>query len=241
MSPIESLPDVPDNDGILPLTEYRAVSLSALFALGLGLLSAVSVFSPLLVIIPLAAIIVGCYALWKVQTDHLAGRWMAVASLVLAPLFLGWGISREIARKEFFCTHAREFADDWLSILNKNEPYFAHQLWVDKKRRLDTQLNFEVAYQRDETATEQFRLFMGSSPTKEIMAAAPNVKFKFEQFLRHRHFDDLTDVVTLQYTYETPGASPMRFWLNVRRTFSIYTGRPDWQITDIALRPPRGT
>lgn len=242
MSQIEALPESAAIDGPLPVPEYRAISLWAMLALVLGLLSPVAVLSPILGIVPLVAIAIGCYALRRihVNSDRLSGRWLAVAPLILAPLFLGWGFSREFSRRERFFTHAREFADDWLSILNRNEPYFAHQLWVQKKHRLDPHMNFEVAYQADESATNQFKMFMGTSPAKEILAAAPNAKFQFEEFLRHRQ-SGLTDVVTLQYTYDTPTAGKARFWITVKRDFSNYTGRADWQITDFSVQKPRGS
>ncbi|MGI8978556.1 MAG: DUF4190 domain-containing protein [Pirellulaceae bacterium] len=241
MSPMEALPEAAAVDGPMPIKEYREVSVWAMAALGLGLLSGVSVFSPLLGIVPLVALVIGGYALRQVNREGLAGRWMAVAPLVLAPLFLGWGCSREFSRREMFVTHAREFADDCLSILNRNEPYFAHQMMVDEKERLDPHMNFEVAYQGNERATEEYQRFIGSSPFRDILAAAPNAKFQYEDYLNHRHFDDLTDAVTLQYTYETPGSGKTRFWITVRRTFSIYTGRADWRMSDATIQKPRAS
>ena len=100
MSPMKAPPEAPADDGPLPIQEYRAVSVWAMAALGLGLLSGISVFSPLLGIVPLVALVIGGYALRQVNREGLAGRWMAVAPLVLAPLFLGWGCSREFSRRE---------------------------------------------------------------------------------------------------------------------------------------------
>ena len=239
MSPMKAPPEAPADDGPLPIQEYRAVSVWAMAALGLGLLSGISVFSPLLGIVPLVALVIGGYALRQVNREGLAGRWMAVAPLVLAPLFLGWGCSREFSRREIFVAHAREFADDCLSILNRNEPYFAHQMMIDKKQRLDPHMNFEVAYQGNERATEEYQRFIANSPFKDILLAAPHVKFQFEDHLLHKHYDDLTDVVTLQYTYQTPGAGKERFWITVRRTYSNYTGQADWRLSDASVTKPR--
>ena len=240
MSQTEALPEAAAFDGPTPIKEYRAVSAWAMAALGLGLLSGVSAFSPILGVVPLVALVIGFYALRQINREGLAGRWMAVAPLVLAPLFLGWGCSREFSRREIFVRHAREFADDCLNILNRNEPYLAHQMMVDKKDRLDPHMNFEVAYQGNERATEDFQRLIGTSPFKDILAAAPNVKYEYEDYVNHRH-QELTDVVTLQYTYETPGAEKKRFWITVRRTFSIYTGRADWRMSHASITKPRGS
>ncbi|MBC7854531.1 MAG: DUF4190 domain-containing protein [Pirellulaceae bacterium] len=241
MSQIGNPPETLADDGPLTVPEYRAVSKWAMAALGLGLLSGISVISPLLGIVPLAALVIGGYALRQVHREGLAGRWMAVAPLVLAPLFLGWGCSREISRREIFVAHAREFADDCLSILNQNEPYYAHQMMMDQKQRLDPHLNFEIAYQGNDRATEEYQRYMGTSPFKDILLAAPQVQFQFEEDLLHKHHDDLTDVVTLQYSYQTPGAEKKRFWITVQRTYSNYTGRADWRMSDPSILKPRGS
>ena len=226
----------------MPLKEYRALSLLGMFAMGLGLLSVVSAFAPVFCIFGLVAMAMGGYALWHIRanSDRITGEWMACVPLVLAPMFIGWGLSREFARREIFFGHAREFGDEFLEILNRNEPYLAHQLHVEKKHRLDPHMNFQVAYQGDEHATEQFNLFMGSSPAKEIMAAAPNARFQFEEFSRYSHIDGLTDGVSLQYTYETPTSGKTRFWMRLKREYSNYTGRADWQLMDISVVKPRG-
>ena len=78
------------------------------------------------------------------------------------------------------------------------------------------------------------KMFLDSSPSKEIMAAAPDVKFHFEDFVTHRHAG-LTDVATLQYTYESPRSEKTRFWINLRRDFNNYTGRADWQVIDVTV------
>src|SRR6185436_9109959 len=207
MSQTEALPKAETIEGPMPIKEYRALSVLAMLALALGLLSGVAVFAPILSAFALVALAVGSYALWHihVNSDRLSGRWMAVAPLILAPLFLGWGFSREFSRRELFVGHAREFTDDFLTILNSNEPYFAHQLKVEKKHRLDPHMKFDAAYQGDVVGTGEY-----------------------ERCGRHRHAG-LTDGVAVQYTYETPTSGKPRFWSTVKREFSNYTGRADWQ------------
>ena len=235
MSQIEALSQPTEIDGQPPVEGYRGISLLAMTALGLGLLSGVVVFSPLLGFIPLAAMAIGGFAIRQISVDseRLSGRWMAVAPFLLAPLFLGWGISREISRREEVYACAREFADDWLDLLNRKETFLAHQLKVPSKQRLDLHLNMEVAYQTNETATSELKTFLESSPTKEILAAAPKARFHFEEFTSHQHHG-FTDVVSMQYTYEGPATPKIRFWITTRRTYSNYTGRSDWEITNIA-------
>lgn len=241
MPQIEAFSETAEIDGLPPVEGYRSISVIAMGALGLGLLSGIAVFSPLLGIVPLIAMSLGGYALWQISanSDRLSGRWMALAPFILAPLFLGWGLSREFYRRERLFTLAREFADDSLDILNRKESYLAHQLKIPKKQRLDLNVNMEVAYKNNETATSDLKMFRENSPTKEILEAAPNVQFHFEEYGRHIQ-TGFTDTVSLQYTYQTPLASKTRFWITVQRTFDAYTDWPDWQIMEISLQKPRG-
>lgn len=242
MRPVEAFSEPTEIDGPQPLENYRAISLWAMVALGLGLLSGIAVFSPLLGFIPLAAMAIGGLALWQISADseRLSGRWMAIAPFLLAPLFLGWGLSREFTRRERVYGYAREFADEWLEILNRHETFLAHQLKVANKQRLDLHLNMEVAYQGNETATTELKMFLDSSPAKEILAAAPNVTFHFEEFTHHSHHG-FTDAVTMQYTYDTPKSSRTRIWVTAQRSYSNYTGRSDWNISDFSNIKPHGT
>lgn len=240
MADLELLSEPALSEGPQPIQEYRALSVWAIAALLLGLFSALTLVAPLLAIVPLVAMVVGAIALYRIAADseRLAGRWMALVPFILAPLFLGWSLTREFSRRERMYTHAREFADDWLQILNQNQPHFAHQLWMQRKERLDPQSNLEVAYQQNEKATEGFTMFLEARPMKDILEAAPRAKFHFEEFVSHEH-GGLIDVVTMRYSYETPTTGTEKMWITAKRTYSIYTGRPDWNISGVALQPPR--
>lgn len=224
----------------MPVRDYRALSVLAIVSLILGLLSVVAVASPLLGIVPVVAIVVSGLAARRIalNSDRLSGRWMAIIGLVLAPLFLGWGLSYEFARRERFFSHARQFGDDWLQILNRNEPYVAHQFKVQRKYRMDEHTNLEVAYQRDERGMEEYTTFIGESPVKDILAAAPHTTFHYEECLGHEH-TGFVDVVTLQYLCDIPTSGKQRVWLTVQRTYSNFSDRADWHVVGISTSRPR--
>jgi hypothetical protein len=241
MPQIEDISESVDIEGSPPVEGYRALSVSAMVALVLGLFSGIAVFSPLLGIVPLVAMTIGGYSLWRISanSDRLSGRWMALAPFVLGPLFLGWGLSREFSRRERLFGYSREFAEDCFEIMNRKEAYLAHQLKVSGQKRLDMNLNMEIAYKRNEPAGNELKLYLEGSPVKEILEAAPNVKFQFEEFCHHRH-EGFIDTLTLQYTYVTPTSSKTRFWIVVQRTYDIYENRIDWQVMNISLQKPHG-
>ena len=222
-----------------PEKGYRAVSALAILSLVVGLLSMVAVASPLFGVVPLVAMVVSGVALRRIalNSDRLSGRWMAVVPLFLAPLFLGWGLSRDFSRRDKVLTHARKFGDDWLQILNRKESYVAHQLKVARKYRMDPHINLEAAYQRDENATREYTMFVGESPVKEILEAAPNARFEFEEALGHTQIG-FVDTVTLQYLFESPATGKQRVWLTVRRTYGNFSDRADWTVAGISLTQP---
>ncbi|MFN0019750.1 MAG: hypothetical protein ACKVP0_15955 [Pirellulaceae bacterium] len=242
MPQIEALSESVDIDGVPPVEGYRALSLWAMAALALGLLSGIAVFSPLLGIFPLAAIGVASYALWRINvySDRLAGRWMAIIPLFLAPFFLGWGLSRDFSRREVLYGHAREFADDWVSLLSRKEKYLAHQLKVSSTQRIDLYLNMEVAYQGNEAATSDFKMFVEGSPIREILAAAPDVHFHFVDFHSHKR-SGFTDTIVMRYSYDTASSTKTQVWITAQRKYSIYTGRSNWQIMEISTQRPYGS
>src|SRR5438128_216869 len=91
-------PHLPDEK---PVAEYRSIAPVALVAVGLGLASALVLITPLLAIIPCAAIVAGLVALRAISSSQgqLAGRAPAIAGLCLATLFLGYGLTRHLARQ----------------------------------------------------------------------------------------------------------------------------------------------
>src|SRR6185503_2078288 len=90
------------SDGPEPVKGYRAVSVLAILSLILGLSSVMTIFSPLLGFVALAAIVVSCVALRQiaVNSDRMSGRSLAVMGVILPCLFLGWGLGCDVFRRE---------------------------------------------------------------------------------------------------------------------------------------------
>ena len=82
--------DIPDSAAATDVPGYRPVSVVAVAALALGVLSAVSLVSPLFLVVPLVAVAVAVAALADVGREGAAkaGRLAAVAGLALA---IGFG------------------------------------------------------------------------------------------------------------------------------------------------------
>src|SRR5262245_13979700 len=84
-----------------PLAGYRAVAPLAILAVCLGLASALILTTPLLAVVPVAAIIVAAVALRTIRSSggQLAGQVPAMAGLCLATFFLGLGMTQHLVRQ----------------------------------------------------------------------------------------------------------------------------------------------
>src|SRR5436309_2502178 len=94
----------------VPLAEYRSVSRAAVAAVGLGLASSVVLITPLLAVVPIAAVIAAAVALRSIAASagQLIGRAPAVVGLCLATFFLGWGLTWGVARQTAVEQRARQ-------------------------------------------------------------------------------------------------------------------------------------
>src|SRR5687767_8653106 len=94
----KSEPHLPDEK---PLAEYRSVAPLAVLSVGLGLASSLILTTALLAPLAVAGIVVGIAALRSIRASggQLAGRPVAIAGLCLATFFLGFGLSRHLARQ----------------------------------------------------------------------------------------------------------------------------------------------
>src|SRR4029079_3670264 len=112
-----------------PVAHYRSVAPLAVVTLVLGFSSALILTTPLLAPIPVAAIVVGIAALRAIRSSggQLAGRVPAIVGLCLATFFLGFGLSRHLARQTALEQRGREMADGFLRLLQEGRTPQAHQ------------------------------------------------------------------------------------------------------------------
>src|SRR5256885_5271102 len=121
-----------------PVAHYRSVAPLAVVTLVLGFSSALILTTPLLAPVPVAAIVVGIAALRAIRTSggQLAGRVPAIAGLCLATFFLGFGLSRHLARQSALEQRAREMADVFLRLLQEGRSQEAHQFRLSPVLRI---------------------------------------------------------------------------------------------------------
>lgn len=125
------------------LEDYRPLSLPAVVGLGLGLLSFLAVFHPVLWILPLVAALTCIFALVQLsQSDRMIGRAAAAWGLFFA---LALGVAAPLRTGVYYFTEqheARKFGEEWFQAVLNGNMYKAHQMATmpQERKPLDDQL-----------------------------------------------------------------------------------------------------
>jgi len=133
-----------ENDHV---NDYRQLSRLAVCSLPLGLLSALSLISPLLWFVPLIAVVIALGGLWRIsRANELTGRWLALFGLGLAILFGTWAMTWTVSRRMVLNHQARKHATEWLVLMQKGNYMKAHQLGMSYFERLPPSSSLEEFY-----------------------------------------------------------------------------------------------
>lgn len=110
---------------------YRSVSLLAVIGFVLGCLSLLCFFAVGLLVIPVVGIVVCCLASWRVHAkpDQLTGRRMALLGLSLSIMSLIAAPLSETVYRNTMREDAIALGDQFLSLLQSDQPHLAMQLF----------------------------------------------------------------------------------------------------------------
>ena len=226
------------SDELPTYAEYRPLCVTAIFALLLGLASAVSLINPVLSIVPLAAVATAIVALKQIAAapQGVSGRSLAISGLCLAAMFLGWGLAQNLYHQSQVARKAREFADDWLRVLATGDLPRAYELHAAREFRQDPHsIQPRVSRVKGESEAELMDFFRDPA-VEEFLASGPNVPFRFEEIVQQTR-GPLYDRVVLKYTFDGKrGTFPL--WITVRRTFSNAYRNADWELNSVRHVPP---
>lgn len=225
------------------LAQYASVSRAAVLAVVLGLCSALVLVSPLLVVVPLAAIAVAVLALRQIATSEgrLLGIVPATIGMCLATLFLGWGLSRQLTREAELASQAQRFADGWLILVREGKLQEADQLIRPASERLHDRAAISEFYATDKEAGDTVKSMFGSERMKKFAGAAQAATFEFASVAgrsQHGYNDD----IVLQYSLSVDQAagSRMPLWITVQRSIDPVNKLPGWRISRADFDPPLG-
>lgn len=126
---------------------YRRLSRLAVWSIPLGLLSSLSLVSPLLWFLPVVAVAFALGGLWQIaRSNDMTGRRLALTGMGLAILFGTWGMTWTISRQMVINRQSREHASEWLALMQQGEYMKAHQLGRNFFERLPSGSSLEEHY-----------------------------------------------------------------------------------------------
>src|SRR6266436_4047717 len=167
-----------------PVAQYRSIAPLAVVTVGLGIASALILTTPLLAPLPVAGIVAAIAALRSISASggQLAGRSVAIAGLCLATFFLGFGLSRHLARQAILEQRAHEMADVFLGLLQEGRSKEAHQFRQSPSVRITAPEAIAEHYEKNAEAAKELQGFVTSEGVKELVARGRDVNLQFEGF-----------------------------------------------------------
>jgi hypothetical protein len=221
-----------------PETQYRSVSGLAIIALVLGIASALSLVTPLLLIIPIATLFVAAMALRQIarQPDITSGRGLALAGVFLAIFFLAYLPTRFYLRSQVLAEPAKQVGEAFLTLVKEGKTYEAHQLSLQKFLARDPNRPLAQYYAEDEDASGSYQRFLDSPAMQKLQSLQGKYTYRYVGI---EPGIDRTgkDVLTVQFVVEPTESTkrPFPFWISVMRSVDERTGAATWQMGDVRL------
>lgn len=224
-------------------TDYRPLSAMAICAAVLALLSPVALASPVFWAIPLLAVIVSFIAVQSIiqNEQQLAGKRLAILSLVWSSIFLVAGPSQFISRRWMVTRQARNVAEQWLQHVSKGELMRAHQLTYDSFRRTEG-ADSELAefYEKNAEDGQSLERFEQSELVQRLLESGSAVTWEFDSRTLHEQ-DRTKDHVGVRYLikYATNAGDGQPFFADLLlvRHRNHFTRQGEWVVEDYTLTP----
>lgn len=222
-----------------------ATSRWALASSALGVVSALVLYTPLLLIIPGMAFVAGLLGLRAIANSEgaLRGRRWSIIGITLAALFAAWGPTHTLSRNRILYEMAEARAREWLNFMAHGEVRVAHQLRLAPFERASEDENLEDYY-GIASNSEYIRSFLSEATIKQVSEVGPDAKFTLIANL-HVVSEGNNDDVTQRYEITpTPGmggkdSEPFRVDITMRRINYSAAGESRWQMYE-CLAAPRG-
>ncbi len=155
---------------------------SGLVCLVLGLLSASAMVAWQMLILPIAAIAFGVFALRRWHGRRPAGTTVAVIGLVLASCFGAGGLALSLAKQSTLGNQGEYFARQYLELIGNGDLALAAELGKEARDRQVKGMNLNEAYKEDEMAKSKMEREEAQSMEQDtIELAGPNINWEMAQ------------------------------------------------------------
>ncbi|PHR95174.1 MAG: hypothetical protein COA78_30695 [Blastopirellula sp.] len=212
------------------LAEYREPSRLAIGGMVLGLLSVLALFGPAFWIIPMSAVAISAFAWRSINShDHLSGKTLAIAGLILGPLFGGIAFTSNYVQRQTLQSNAQALAEGWIKLMAEGKIYEGHQLTLMPGERQPLEADLDFFYQENESIQEPIENFESRPSTQWFRKHVDaDVSIRFISFASTSFGED-SDRVLIEYelTANSNGNSDSKF-------FELYLNRTLFQSEDTA-------
>ena len=215
------------------MAEYRAVSGTAVAALVVGLLAPLAMIDPLLWAVPIAGLLLGLVALWRVYRlrPALIGRKAALIGLFLSLL---WGVAGPSDFAAFRCMlrrEARQFARAWFGFLADNEPQKAHQLTVYPTYRQAFDERLDSFYREGSKWRSELDGYALHPPVRTLLDLGPRAEVRYLRTTNQcrEQGSDLVDQLYAVRSEENGRPQEFEVSMQLQRVY-LDDGRANWRI-----------
>lgn len=220
------------------IVAYRSLSRAALAAAGLGVLSFTALLHPLLLVVPLVAVVAGVVALRSiaVNTEVLSGRWLAVAGLLLAALFAAAAVSREISRDWVVTSRAERFGRAWLQAVVDGRLEVAYEMCLPPTMRQTPGTDLVKYYGGNPEKNEALQQYFDNSPARELAKFGADGQLHYLGVYDAGWSPRQGDLIGLEFEFDYRDAGQpksTRIHLVVQRRVHRQKGRGQWFVKNV--------
>ncbi len=215
------------------LESYRTLTPWAIVSLIFGLLSGLASLTPILWILPLAAVISGALALRsiRVHAPRLLGRNLALGGLALGLIFGVSGPARILSRNYWLESRAIQAADEWLAFISHGEPEKAYMVTQAYSQRQPLDASLAHYLHVDAETQRQYDEYLSRPDIKTLMDARDSIRVTSRHAIT-QDSEGRADVVLCQYEVQfqrEQKTMQITLFVSVERTLDL-TGAPAFRI-----------
>lgn len=226
---------------------YRPLSVAAVLALLLGLVSFTALLTPMLWAVSFVGIIVSIVAWVRIHRfdPPLTGRTAALLGLILSLFTAAAAPAQWYVRRTLLVEEAQQFVQLFFDFLKENQPHKAHQLSQVARQRSPLDENLWTKYGPETNARKDLEAFLERKEIRAILILSKDPRTTIRLFdVEGVWREDNEDRVALSYavTYFDSANKKRTFFVNVSANrYPMRMQRvSDWYISNISsLSAPR--
>ncbi len=222
------------------LEHYQSVSRLAVIAALVACAAPLVLTSPILAVVPMLACVIAIVAIRQINKSDgaLTGSSLAVGALLISLLFLGWGLTWQIARQADVCLKAETVADTFVQLVLEGRQREAHQFTYDTADRVGSLSGMNERYDKDKEASDSLKNFYSNAPLPILLTEGKETTVQFVTVARQVKAGN-EDVIILEYEVRTKSGNVLGMWISVTRRYDPANGVVNWRISSVSDRLPQ--